>query len=243
MLRPRRRPLVISLTVGTVALTLAGPAFAHVTVNPSTAEQGGYSKLTFRVPTESDNASTTKVQVFFPTDQPLASVSVKPHPGWTATVKKSKLADPIESDDGDVTEAVSQITWRAGSATTAIKPGEFDEFDVSVGPLPKAKSMQFKALQTYSDGDVVRWIQPQVEGQEEPEHPAPLLQLLPAGSSTSAASSGGDQGAGSGTKGVSVSAQAEPDNGRATTALVLSIIAVVLAAGAATVALLRRRRG
>ena len=54
-----------------------------------------------------------------------------------------------------VTEAVSTITWSGGE----LKPGEFTEFDISVGPLPDdADSLTFKALQTYSDGDVVRWI-------------------------------------------------------------------------------------
>jgi periplasmic copper chaperone A len=35
----------------------------------------------------------------------------------------------------------------------------------------------FKALQTYSDGDVVRWIdEPKADG-SEPDHPAPILKL------------------------------------------------------------------
>src|SRR6185503_19180890 len=112
----------------------------HVSVNPDTATQGGFTKLTFRVPTETENTSTTKVQVSFPASQPLGFVSVKPHPGWTFTVAKTKLATPIKTDDGEVTEAVSTITWTAVSGATAIKPGEFDEFDVSAGPLPKAAS-------------------------------------------------------------------------------------------------------
>jgi uncharacterized protein len=174
------------LAVG-LATALAAPASAHVSVNPQTAEQGGFSALTFRVPTEKDDASTTKVQVAFPSDTPLASVSVKPVPGWTYQVTKNKLAQPIQSDDGPITDAVSQITWTASSPDTAVKPGEFQEFGVSAGPLPKTAAISFKALQTYSDGSVVRWIDTQTPGGPEAEHPAPTLSLTPASATDGAA--------------------------------------------------------
>jgi len=79
--------LAAACTAGLVLVT--APGWAHVTVDPGTATQGGYTALSFRVPTESDSASTTKVQVYLPEDHPIASVSVKPHPGWHAQVKKS----------------------------------------------------------------------------------------------------------------------------------------------------------
>jgi uncharacterized protein len=148
-----------------------------VTVNPKEAAKGGFAKLTFRVPTESDTASTTQLEVSFPADHPLAFVSVKPVPGWTFSVTKEKLAKPISSDDGEVSEAVSKITWTGGK----IAPGEFQEFDVSVGPLPTdTDSLVFKAVQTYDNGDVVRWIDEATPGGEEPEHPAPVLTLTAA---------------------------------------------------------------
>ena len=206
-------------------LLIAGAAAAHVSVSAVGATQGGYATLTFRVPNETDNTDTTKVQVFFPQDQPLASVSIQPVPGWSHQVKTAKLASPITSDDGQVTQAVSEVVWTADAKSTAIKPGEFQEFNVSAGPLPKASSMVFKALQTYSDGTIVRWIDTPAPGGEEPEHPAPTLALAPAsGDATQdpASSSDGD--------------------GRATTALVLSIVALVVAAGAAGAGLLRRGR-
>ena len=162
---------------GGAVLLLAGTASAHVTVNAPGATQGGFAKLTFRVPTERD-VPTTKLEVAFPADSPLAFASVKPHPGWTYKVVKAKLAEPIKSDDGDVTEAVSTITWTATDG--GIKPGEFDEFEVSAGPLPEKDTMTFKALQTYSDGDVVRWI----EDGADAEHPAPVLKLAAATDST-----------------------------------------------------------
>src|SRR5213076_3307680 len=110
-------------------------------------------------PTESDTASTTKLDVALPADQPIASVAIMPVPGWTATTQTSKLATPIKTDDGDtVTEAVTKITWTANSPDTAIKPGQFQEFPISLGPLPKTDKLVFKTLRTYSDGNIVRWI-------------------------------------------------------------------------------------
>ena len=47
---------------------------------------------------------------------------------------------------------------------------------VSAGPLPKTSSIAFTATQTYSDGTVVKWDQPVVEGGPEPEHPALTLE-------------------------------------------------------------------
>jgi uncharacterized protein YcnI len=169
-----RRTLLVALAAGAALVLPATSAFAHVTVNPREATQGGYAKLAFRVPNERDNASTTKLEVNFPTDHPLASVSVRPQAGWTYAVEKTKLATPIKSDDGDITEAVSKITWTGG----AIKAGEFNEFEVSVGPLPSdVDSIAFKALQTYSDGEIVRWIEEATPGGGDIEHPAPVLKL------------------------------------------------------------------
>jgi hypothetical protein len=88
-------------------------------------------------------------------------------------VEKSKLAAPVKTDDGEVTEAVSKITWTAAGADAAIKPGQFLEFEVSAGPLPEVDQIVFKSLQTYSDGDIVRWIEEPTADGKEPEHPAP----------------------------------------------------------------------
>jgi uncharacterized protein YcnI len=182
-----KRSAVVAAAAGLLTVAIAGPASAHVTVNPNSATQGGYTKITFRVPNETDNTNTTKLEVNLPTDTPVASVSTKPVIGWTVATEKTKLATPIKSDDGEITEAVTKITWTA-SADAAIKPGQFQEFDVSLGPLPTAKQMIFKALQTYSDGNVVRWIdEPSTDG-TEPEHPAPVLTLNPAGAATAAPS-------------------------------------------------------
>jgi uncharacterized protein YcnI len=174
------------------ALGFAGAAFAHVTVSPSSAPQGAFTSIVFRVPTESDTASTTKVDVHLDMNNPIATVDYQALPGWTTKVTVSKLAKPITDDDGNqVTQAVSEIVWTADSAATAIKPGQFLEFPVELGPLPKTGSIAFKTLQTYSDGSVVRWIDATPPGGPEPENPAPVLTLTAAGSASGATGGSG----------------------------------------------------
>jgi uncharacterized protein len=97
-------------------------------------------------------------------------------------VQKSKLAKPVQSDDGEVTEAVTRITWTATDG--GLQPGQFDLFTISAGPLPtNTNQLVFKAIQTYSDGTTVNWIQQTVKGAPEPDHPAPVLKLTAARSS------------------------------------------------------------
>lgn len=161
------------------AIAVPAPASAHVTVDPSTAVQGGFARLAFRVPTESDTAPTTKVEVYLPDNAPVSSVSTMPVPGWTVSVQRRKLAQPIDVNGAQIDEVVSVLTWTA-STGGAIRPGQFQEFPVSLGPLPKVDTMVFKALQTYSDGRVVRWIEEPAADGREPESPAPVLRLTPA---------------------------------------------------------------
>ncbi|MEV1331098.1 YcnI family protein [Micromonospora costi] len=190
MIRTRRSATAAgALALGAVAtavLGFAAPASAHVTVNPKEATQGGYGRIAFRVPNESDTASTTKVEVVLPENAPVGSVSTMPVPGWTVAVEKRKVDPPIDVHGSQITEAVSKLTWTA-SANAGVKPGEFQEFPVSLGPLPQVDTMVFKTLQTYSDGNVSRWIEEPTPGGEEPEDPAPVLTLTAASPSASPA--------------------------------------------------------
>lgn len=178
---PRAIARLLSAAAALVALAAIGalPAAAHVSVQPSSATKGGFSAISFRVPTERDDASTTKIEVTFPAKQPLPFFSVKPHPGWDYEVQRGELPEPVEVEGTTVTEAVSTVTWTAQSADDAIGPGEYDDFSVSVGFLPEADQMVFKAVQTYDSGEVVSWIEEAAEGADEPEHPAPTLKLTP----------------------------------------------------------------
>jgi uncharacterized protein YcnI len=184
--RALRRTVLVGTLAATGVLAAAGAAFAHVTVHPGSYEKGATDgTLTFRVPNEEDTAGTTKVQVFLPTDHPILSVLVTPEAGWTADVTTAKLKTPIKTDDGTITEAVSEITWTKGT----IQPGQYQDFTVAFGQLPEdTDQLTFKTLQTYSGGKVVRWIGESQAGQAEPENPAPVLELakaaVPAASSS-----------------------------------------------------------
>jgi uncharacterized protein YcnI len=189
---------VVTLT-GVGVLAAAGTAFAHVVVDPHTAPQGGDAKVAFRTPNEEDKANTVKLEVSFPADHPVPSVLVEPVPGWTAAVQKVTLAKPIQTDDGQVTQAVSTITWTGGQ----IAPDQFQDFPVSLEALPSdADKLVFKAIQTYSNGDVVRWIDVAAPGAPEPEHPAPTLTLTKSAGDPDAAPATAASASGGGSAGV-----------------------------------------
>ncbi|MGC4805198.1 YcnI family protein [Micromonospora sp. DT233] len=181
MIRHRRSVAAVGAlgVVAAVVLGVAAPASAHVSVDPKQATQGGYGRFAFRVPNESDAASTTKVEVLLPENAPVGSVSTLPVPGWTVALERRKIDPPVQVHGSEIAEAVSKITWTA-TGGAAVKPGQFQEFPVSMGPLPQVETMAFKALQTYSDGNVVRWIEVPTPGAEEPEQPAPVLTLTAA---------------------------------------------------------------
>jgi uncharacterized protein YcnI len=238
-----------ALSVVTFGFLAAGTgvASAHVTVSAPGATSGGSDTLiTFRVPDESDTASTVGMKVQLPINTPIASVLVQPHPGWTSTVKQSKLSTPIKTDDGEITEAVSEIDWKADSTGTGIKPGQFDQFVVIAGQLPDAGTLTFKAVQTYSDGKTTSWIDVAAPGSTaEPEHPAPVLTLGAAAGSAGSSAAPSVSAAGATTSEANAAAMSGgtatgASKGAATTGIVLGIIGVLLG-GAALAMSLRRR--
>jgi periplasmic copper chaperone A len=177
---PRQMAAAMAAGLGLV-VAAALPAAAHVTASSPDAAAGGFGKLVLRVPTESDAASTTKVTVTLPADTPFAFVSTKPHPGWTVATTERTLDKPVTAEGFTLTKAVSTVTWTASSKVADVAPGQFDEFELSLGPFPSGvETLSFPATQTYSDGTVVDWDQPSVAGQDEPEHPAPVLELASA---------------------------------------------------------------
>jgi uncharacterized protein YcnI len=206
-------------------LMLAGVASAHVDIDPGAAQQGDFTKVSFRVGNERATASTTQVEINFPTGHPIGLVSTRAVPGWTSTVQKTMLATPIKTEEGQVTEAVSKITWAGGR----IPPGSFEDFDVSLGPLPTdTNELVFKALQTYDNGEVVRWIDTAPEGAPEPEHPAPVLKLTPAGATPAAT--------------AAVAATGDTDSSTGTWGVVLGIVGIVLGIVGIGFGLLNRQR-
>jgi uncharacterized protein YcnI len=173
----RHRPLgarLAAVSVGAGALlAVPGVASAHVTIQPSSIEGGGFSVVSVRVPNERDDASTTKVRVVLPDDQPLGSVQTTPVPGWRVTTAQRELDEPLEFFGSELTSVVSEVTWTATNGGVA--PGQFQDFAVSLGQLPESGDLTFKAIQTYSNGERVAWNEVAVDDSAEPEHPAPVL--------------------------------------------------------------------
>jgi uncharacterized protein YcnI len=223
-----RIPSHIVAAAAIVSLVLAPAAAAHVTLQPDQAPAGGFTRLDVRVPTERDNASTTKVEVQFPPG--FLSVSTEPVPGWDAQIRMRKLDKPVEQFGERVTEEVDRVTFTAGGGANAIGPGEFQDFGLSVGVPDKPNAtLRFPAVQTYSNGEVVRWI-----GPPDSEEPAPTVELTAAAAEGGAAEEPAQEQA---------PAASEDDDDSSNTLSIIALIVGIagLAAGLGALLMARRR--
>jgi len=173
---------IAAFAVAAGALAVPAAAQAHVTVQPTSVPAGAETVLSVRVPNERDDAATVKVDVKLPPG--FVSASWEAVPGWSVRAVKQKLSKPVQTDDGPIDEQVGEIVWTAAGRKAGIQPGEFRDFPLSVVIPGKAgETLTFKALQTYSNGSVVRWI-----GAPGADEPAPRVEL------TSATSAAADPG-------------------------------------------------
>src|SRR5919106_2744781 len=163
------RRFLIGMGVGGLAFVMALPAFAHVTVQPNEAVAGSFARFAVRVPTEREDASTIKIELQLP---PLAFVSFQDVPGWERSVEMVTLDEPIDAFGEELTEVVGTVTWEGGE----IEPNEFQEFGFSAALPEEPTTLEFPAIQTYSSGEVVRWI-----GPPDSEEPAALVETVDLG--------------------------------------------------------------
>jgi uncharacterized protein YcnI len=240
------RTLAVAGIAAGIAIVATAPTASattmHVTPDPEEAPRGGFTTVNFRVPNEEEDASTTEVEINFPTDTPISFVAVQPVPGWQYRTETTSLDEPVEGEGGEVTEAVSKVTYTGGE----IRPGEFQEFAIELGPLPEeGDHVVFPTLQTYDNGEIVRWIDQPADDGTEPESPAPALTLTE--SEADGASGESDEGSGSeGSDGPSAeNAATEDDVSGATTVGVVGIVlgALGLVTAIFAVATSRRRGG
>ena len=217
------------------SLALPAVAQAHVSLHPNEVPTGSFATLDIRVPNEMESANTVKLAVQVPPG--FLDVSTEYMPGWTSKVLTSKLAKPVQTDDGEVTEQVREVIWTGDGKQGKIPPGQFLNFPISTEiPGKEGEVLTFKVLQYYDNGEVVRWI-----GGPDSEEPAPRIDVTApggvlqdvAGSETAppapaaAASAGGEAASASGS-GDSAS------KGLGIAALVLGALGL-LAGGAALV--------
>jgi periplasmic copper chaperone A len=159
------------------ALVVPASAQAHISLHPNTIPAGASATLDIRVPGEAEGAYIKKVDVLFP--QGFTSVSYENVPGWSVKVIESKLAKPIQSDDGPIDTQVSQIVWTWTGPLGKVEDGQFINFPLSLA-IPEdaaGKPLEFRTVQTYSNGEVVHWIEPAIDA----EHPSPRINVTAKG--------------------------------------------------------------
>jgi uncharacterized protein YcnI len=144
------------LITATFVCASAMPAFAHTSFTPDEAGPGTLVRTTLHAADERDDATITQVELFFPEGVLIPAGELVSGPGWTGTVFPER------------------ILWTGGTAD-----GD-QEFQMTLGPLPDQPGrLQFRVLQTYSNGDVDRWIQEWPAGAAEPDMPGPVIDLVP----------------------------------------------------------------
>jgi len=211
-----------------MALAIPLSANAHVTLDENTAEAGSYALLTFKVPNESETATTTSVTVSLPTDTPFVSVRTVPVAGWTAEVVTTTLPEPVQIGATTVTEAPTSIVWTAtgdGIGTT-----ELGLFPFSAGPVPDVGQIELPVDQGYSDGSVVAW-----SGDE-----VPILYVNDAPEADHHGDEGGGDEADGAEEGHDPEAAASAD-GTAIAGVALGSAGLLLGAIALVLTLIRRR--
>ena len=239
-----RRVIVAGAIATAATVILAGPAAAHVTIDPPSVPKGSTAQLSFIVPNESDTARTNKVQVVFPSAPgAIAEVSVAAMPGWRFSVRKQRLDTPIDTPDGSISEVVTSITWTVGSNANAIGPDAYGTFSINADGIPdNTDELVFRVVQGYTDGSSVRWVDPVSATGPEAQHPTPILVLTDGAGDATGEPTATTQPGGSNDDSASgaTTITTQDDNARA-----LAVIAIVVggvALVAATAALMRRRR-
>ena len=137
------------------ALIFTSSAFAHAELSPAVALAKHLQLFTLAVPTEKENAATTKVEFTPPTG--FGIDSFVPSPGWTRNVKSTGSGESA---------TIQQVTWSGGKV-----PTEEDAVFQFLASPDSSKTYTFKVRQTYSDGSVVDWT-----GPESSDTPAPQVE-------------------------------------------------------------------
>ena len=239
----RRTAVVIAALA---ALALPAAAQAHISLHPNTVPAGAFATLDVRVPGEQEGAYVKRVDVLFPPG--FIGVDYENVAGWSTKAIESKLAKPIQTDGGPVDTEVSQIVWTWTGPLGKVENGQFINFPLSVAIPDEAagKALEFRTVQTYSNGQVVHWIDPSLEA----EHPSPRINVTTKGGvieDVAGAEAGPESGQTPGQASAVAPAQSSAaktsggaSKGLGVAALVLG--ALGLAAGLAALAAARRTR-
>jgi uncharacterized protein YcnI len=151
---PRRLPLA-AVCAALAALVAAASASAHARISPPVSVSGTLQLYSLAVPTEKANASTTQIVLTVPAG--FSIDSFVPSPGWHRVLQQTGSGDSA---------VIQKVTWSGGSV-----PTEEDSLFQFLGEPTKSGTYTFQVEQTYSDGSVVNWSDP-----ETGADPAPTIQ-------------------------------------------------------------------
>jgi uncharacterized protein YcnI len=171
----RASKIVVLSVAGSLLASAA--AEAHISLHPNTIPAGASATLQVRVPGEQEGAHVTKVDMLFPSG--FTSAVYENVPGWSVKVLTQKVSPPIQTDEGPVSEEVSQVIWSWSGPLGMVNNNQFIQLPVSVA-IPgglAGQSLQFKTIQNYSNGQVVHWIDSSLSA----EHPAPRINITTKG--------------------------------------------------------------
>jgi uncharacterized protein YcnI len=167
----------IAVLAAAAALLAPAAAEAHISLHPNTIPAGAFATLDVRVPGEQEGAHVTKVDMLFPPG--FTSVDYENVPGWGARVIEAKLATPIKEAGETINTEVSQIVWTWTGPLGKANNAQFIDFPLFLAIPENAagKALEFRTVQTYSNGQVVHWIEPALTA----EHPSPRINVTAKG--------------------------------------------------------------
>jgi uncharacterized protein YcnI len=159
-----------------MALLLALPAEAHVSLEKPETARGKSYKAVLKIPHGCDGSPTHTVRV----DIPEGFIGAKPMPkaGWTIKTTRGPYAQSYGYYHGPISEGVKQIEWSGGEL-----PDDFyDEF-VAAGFVAKElkdEALYFKVVQICDKGEL-SWSEIAAAGQNPHDLKAPAAVLKIAG--------------------------------------------------------------
>ncbi len=236
----------IALALLAAALIAPASAQAHISLHPNTIPADAFATLDVRVPGEQEGAYVKKVDVLFPAG--FTGVDYENVPGWCTSVIETKLATPIKEGGETIDTEVSQIVWTWSGPLGKVENGQFINFPLSLA-IPEnvaGKALEFRTVQTYSNGQVVHWIEPSLTA----EHPSPRINVTSKGgiieevAGHEAGPEAGQTGASQSTPAASSTGAAKSTSGASKglgiTALILGALGLLV--GLAALASVRRSR-
>jgi uncharacterized protein len=240
-----RRIRIAALAGATAALATPALAAAHVSLHPNEVPAGSFATLDVRVPGEQSGAYADKVDTLLPPG--FTEVNMQNVPGWTVKEITKNVSPPIQTDSGPVSQEISEVIWTGDRTPLGrIDNNYFVQFPLQL-TIPDnlaGKSLAFKTLEYYSNGQVARWI-----GPPSADFPAPTINITAKGGVLQDVAGGEagpvpgfvPTGAASSSPATTVTAPSgRASKGLAITALIVGVLGLLAGVGGLAAA---RRRG